>query len=165
MVCPDINTLMSQLVYNAHISALQVTSYKPLKAWISKEGFCRFCTVKYNASVGDLDNMFVHLTNVAIQKHGSNYNNVHGGKWSLQNFSRYLQGTRGKVASDKLFQDIHWICLQSLKSVQAVMLSDRHCFEVYGFDVIVDDQLKPWLIEVNVRAKGSVPSAVCFATG
>lgn len=35
-----------------------------------KPGFCRFCTVKYNADVSELDNMFVHLTNVSIQKHG-----------------------------------------------------------------------------------------------
>ena len=35
-----------------------------------KLGFCRFCTVKYNADVNELDNMFVHLTNVSIQKHG-----------------------------------------------------------------------------------------------
>jgi len=33
-------------------------------------GFCRFCTVKYTASVSELENMFVHLTNVSIQKHG-----------------------------------------------------------------------------------------------
>ena len=33
-------------------------------------GFARFCTVKYNTSVGELDNMFVHLTNVSIQKYG-----------------------------------------------------------------------------------------------
>lgn len=64
---------------------------------MSKEGFCRFCTVKYNASLSELDNMFVHLTNVAIQKHGADYNNVHGGKWSVENFRRYLEGTRGKV--------------------------------------------------------------------
>ena len=37
-------------------------------------GFCRFCTVKYNASVNELDNMFVHLTNVSIQKHGVSTN-------------------------------------------------------------------------------------------
>lgn len=35
-------------------------------------GFCRFCTVKYNSSLNELDNMFVHLTNVSIQKHGVN---------------------------------------------------------------------------------------------
>lgn len=33
-------------------------------------GFARFCTVKYNASINELDNMFVHLTNVSIQKQG-----------------------------------------------------------------------------------------------
>eukprot|EP00037_Helgoeca_nana_P010959 m.97387 g.97387 ORF g.97387 m.97387 type:complete len:408 (+) comp20523_c0_seq1:329-1552(+) len=126
-----------------------VTSYRPLKAWVSKEGFCRFCTVKYNASLSELDNMFVHLTNVAIQKHGADYNNVHGGKWSVENFRRYLEGTRGKVATDKMFQDMYWVMVQSLKSVQAVIFNDPHCFEIYGYDIIIDENLKPWLIEVN----------------
>lgn len=36
-------------------------------------GFCRFCTVKYNSSVSELDNLFVHLTNVSVQKHGVSY--------------------------------------------------------------------------------------------
>ncbi|XP_055506085.1 polyglutamylase complex subunit TTLL1-like isoform X4 [Leucoraja erinacea] len=49
-----------------------VTSFRPLKCYLYKLGFCRFCTVKYTPNTNELDNMFVHLTNVAIQKHGVN---------------------------------------------------------------------------------------------
>ncbi len=37
--------------------------------WLYREGFCRFCNVKYKFSTKDkdLENFYMHLTNVAIQ--------------------------------------------------------------------------------------------------
>lgn len=55
----------------------------------------------------------------------------------------------GFEAAHKLFSQIEAIVLASLKACQGVIINDRHCFELYGYDIIVDADLKPWLIEVN----------------
>jgi tubulin polyglutamylase TTLL1 len=68
-----------------------VTSYRPLKVWLSTLGFARFCNEKYSSSIDELDNMMVHLTNVAIQKKADEYNTEHGSKWSIENLRFYLE--------------------------------------------------------------------------
>jgi tubulin polyglutamylase TTLL1 len=55
------------------------------------------------------------------------------GKWSMDNFRRFLEGSRGKEATDTMFQDMYWLIVQSLKSVQTVIFNDPHCFEIYGY--------------------------------
>lgn len=45
------------------------------------------------------------------------YNHVHGGKWTVSNLRLYLESTRGKEVTGRLFDQIHWIVVQSLKAV------------------------------------------------
>ena len=47
-------------------------------------GFARFCNAKYTNDSEDIDNPYIHLTNVAIQKHNDDYNSKHGGKWHVK---------------------------------------------------------------------------------
>lgn len=140
--------LIGQRKFDLRIYVL-VISYRPLKAFIYRDGFARFCTMAYSNDVAQMENMFVHLTNVAVQKHGRNYNERHGGKWCLANLKLFIESTRGRVAAERLFSDIQFVILQSLKAVQSIIINDRHCFECYGYDLLIDDTLHPWLLEVN----------------
>ena len=103
-----------------------------------------------------MDNEMVHLTNVAIQKNSEEYQRSaqgHGFKWSIKNLITYIEGTRGMEAAEKLMEDMGWLMVHSLKAAQNVMIHDKHCFECYGYDIMIDSNLKPWLLEVRFRAR------------
>uniref|UniRef100_A0A8C0Z4N3 Tubulin--tyrosine ligase-like protein 9 n=2 Tax=Canis lupus familiaris TaxID=9615 RepID=A0A8C0Z4N3_CANLF len=91
----------------------------------------------------------VHLTNVAVQKTSPDYHPKKGCKWMLQRFRQYLASKHGPEAVEALFSDMDNIFVRSLQSVQKVIISDKHCFELYGYDILIDQNLKPWLLEVN----------------
>lgn len=126
-----------------------VTSYRPLRVYKFKQGFARFTNVKYSNDRDQMNNVEIHLTNVAIQKHMEGYNSKHGNKWNLENINTYIEGIYGQEKALECWRQIDDIVIHSLLAVQQNIINDKHCFECYGYDVIIDSNLKPWLIEVN----------------
>uniref|UniRef100_A0A8R1DNP5 Tubulin--tyrosine ligase-like protein 9 n=1 Tax=Caenorhabditis japonica TaxID=281687 RepID=A0A8R1DNP5_CAEJA len=91
----------------------------------------------------------VHLTNVAIAKTAADYDPERGLKWSLPKLFRFLRGMHGHSKVSKTMNDLAKVIIESLKSVQNMIIQDNHCFELYGYDILFDENLKPWLLEVN----------------
>jgi len=124
-----------------------VTSYSPLVAYLYRDGFARFTHHRYDSE--DITNTYVHLTNVAIQKTSENYDEKLGGKWDLRTLKLYMMSQFGQEEVNECFANIQRVVIRALQCVQRVIINDKHCFELYGFDVLIDSNLKSWLIEVN----------------
>lgn len=142
-----------------------VTSARPLRAFIYQEGLARFSTEKYDMS--DLSNVFSHLTNYSVNKNSANYEtekDVIGGgaKWLFSRLLRYLEdhGHDTKL----LWTRIRHICILTVLILMPLVPAEAAgCFELFGFDILVDDQLHPWLLEVNAAPALAAGSDVDWA--
>ncbi|XP_069113363.1 probable tubulin polyglutamylase TTLL9 isoform X4 [Argopecten irradians] len=124
-----------------------VVSYNPLKVWLYRDGFARFSNTRF--SLDSIEDAYVHLTNVSVQKNAPDYDPEKGCKWSTMRLRQYLTAKHGSEAVKKVFKGIDNIITKGLQSVQKIIINDKHCFEMYGYDILLDSDLKPWLIEIN----------------
>lgn len=162
--------LIDGLKFDLRIYVL-VTGLNPLRAYIFKEGLARFATETYKSPMGsNLGNLCMHLTNYAINKEADgfiqnedeNRTDV-GHKRSLtaifEHIDRHPDPEINKSSKD-VWQDIKDICVKTLmvgvhhmahiyKSAKPLDVENSLCFQVIGFDVMIDSALKCWLIEVN----------------
>uniref|UniRef100_A0A671QAT6 Tubulin--tyrosine ligase-like protein 5 n=1 Tax=Sinocyclocheilus anshuiensis TaxID=1608454 RepID=A0A671QAT6_9TELE len=148
-----------------------VTSYDPLLIYLYEEGLARFATVKYDHATANIKNQFMHLTNYSVNKKSSDYVSCddpevedYGNKWSMSAMLRYLR-QEGKDTT-LLMGQIEELIIKALLSAEIHIATACkmfvpyrcNCFELYGFDVLIDSNLKPWLLEVNLS-----PSLACDA--
>ncbi|KAM3932430.1 putative tubulin polyglutamylase TTLL2 [Leptodactylus fuscus] len=134
-----------------------VTCFCPLTIYIYQEGLVRFATEKF--SLSSLDNIFAHLTNTSINKYSTSYSadkeRVGSGcKWTLGQFRSYLHSL--EVDDVLLWQRIYNIVTMTILSIAPSIPQSPNCFELFGFDILIDDTLKPWLLEVNYSPALSV---------
>ncbi|XP_060118937.1 tubulin polyglutamylase TTLL5 isoform X2 [Heteronotia binoei] len=148
-----------------------VTSYDPLVVYLYEEGLARFATVRYDQGTKNIKNQFMHLTNYSVNKKSGDYVSCddpevedYGNKWSMSAMLRYLKqegkDTTALMASveDLIIKTIISVELAIATACKAFVPHRGVCFELYGFDVLIDSTLKPWLLEVNLS-----PSLACDA--
>ena len=91
-----------------------VTSYQPLQVYLARSGFARFTHQKYSHKIDEIQNTFMHLTNVAIQKTADNYDERLGGKWDLRSLKLFLISKYGQEKVNEAFTAIQDLIIRSL---------------------------------------------------
>lgn len=139
-----------------------VTSHDPLRIYLFDDGLTRFASRKYSSSVKSLSDRFMHLTNYSINRYNSEYrtNNDSGActghKWSLKALWTYLK--KRDVDVVEIMERIKDLIVKTIISADAYVnvltkanVRRKFCVhELFGFDVILDEQCKPYIVEVNI---------------
>ncbi|XP_034978532.1 tubulin polyglutamylase TTLL7 isoform X1 [Zootoca vivipara] len=142
-----------------------VTSCDPLKIFLYHDGLVRMGTELYHPpNDSNLGQLFMHLTNYSVNKHNERFERDEtedkGSKRSIKWFTEFLQTNHLDVS--KFWNDISELVVKTLIVAEPHVLhayrmcrpgqppgSDSVCFEVLGFDILLDRKLKPWLLEIN----------------
>lgn len=136
-----------------------VSSFQPLRIYMFDDFLTRFGGEKYTM---DSKDMYVHLTNYSVTKTTTTDTLLRAGvansKWDGQKTREYFKSCGVDFS-------LMWARIETL--VRATILSIFHlvprkpqCFELFGFDILFDDQLQPWLIEANFSPALAVESEV-----
>lgn len=154
--------LLNGLKYDLRLYVC-VTSYDPLRIYLYREGLVRFASEEYTTAKSSVTQRFVHLTNYSVNKRASTYkfnkradHDSEGNKWSHTAYKRKLaeQG----IDPEAVFARVKDVIVKTIISAEANIANSviqytknrGNCFETYGFDVLLDETLRPWLMEVNV---------------
>ena len=102
-----------------------------------------------------IDQPFIHLTNNAVQQHDRNYGKLEeGNQMSFKMAEEILKKDGVSVDFRAIMNgEIADVIRMTLQSVSSKINDNmrKHCFEIFGYDFMIDRDLKPWLIEVNTN--------------
>jgi len=158
--------LIDNLKFDLRVYGL-IYGVDPLRVFVFQEGIARFATDEYvGPQKGNLENMYMHLTNYAINKDSDNFVKSTGdddngaNKRSMTSVFATMEKMEPEFSAADMMRQIEEICVKACISVQPALahayrttqaedMENSLCFQILGLDIMIDQKLKPWLIEVN----------------
>ncbi len=153
--------LINNTKYDLRIYVL-MTSLHPLRIYLYDEGLVRFASTEYAPDNDSLGDVYMHLTNYSINKNSSTYcpnedpDERKGHKWTLGSLWQHFAeiGVDSRAVWEKIRDMVIKTIISGEHSMfplaRANMVSHYCGYELFGFDFLLDADLKPWLIEVNI---------------
>lgn len=125
-----------------------VRSVMPLRIFAFSECYLRICGEDYD--IGDLRNRQRHISNWQVNKHGKK--STHGSVASLADLQEDLRYRTGSqtIWADSLWPQLCNIIVQTLRATEEKLEPRAESFELYGFDMMIDEHMNVWLLEVNL---------------
>ena len=126
-----------------------VTDLSPLTIWMFDTPYVRFSAEDFHIS--DFKNIFSQLTNNSVAKHSEKFNEtcIKGDMWEIEDFSKFLIENYGKDYWPEMKEKIKKIIIYSLQSAKHKIFQRKNTHEMFGYDIMVDDKLNVYLIEIN----------------
>lgn len=138
-------------------------SLDPLQVFICREGMARFCTEHYQPPTPkNIFKTYMHLTNYSLNKHSSGYvqsdADDRGSKRKLSAVFKQLEKQGCNIPH--LWAEIDNVACKTIIALapvlklqnqiaSAALKQDLRSFQILGFDILLDKDLKPILLEVN----------------
>jgi len=118
---------------------------------------CYFRTSSKPFDLSNLGSRFVHLTNDAVQMNSEDYGKFESGnKLSINDFQRYLDqnyASKSVCFMRDLFPVMERLVTDSFRAVYKKIdpARNKNAFEIFGYDFMIDDNFKVYLIEANTN--------------
>ena len=127
-----------------------VTNFNPLTVYLFDTPYIRFGAEDFH--LDDFKNIFSQLTGNSIAKHSEKFQNseIEGDMWEIEQFKEYLEKREGKDVWPEIQNKIKKIVIYALESAKHKIMKRKNAFEILGFDIMIDDLLNVYLIEINL---------------
>lgn len=127
-----------------------LTSFNPVTCWFYERCYLRFGVEDF--IIDNLKNKFIHLTNNSIQKNSELFDNseIQGSMWYSEELAEYIREQTGQdLWEEKIKPKVKEIVLYSFECAQEIVENRKNSVELFGFDIMIDEEYNPWLIEIN----------------